>query len=188
MSESLASTDVEQTNVHEMASHWDDHLHSEFKAKSTEDAMATMTDTPRVNIVPLMVGALNAEELKVFYSKHFLNQLPPDITISPITRTVGQSRIVDEFVLAFTHSIQMDWILPGIPPTGRRIEMAMVVIVQFDPHGVKIESENLYWDMGSIMLQAGLIDASLPVRGADHARQALNPVMPMNELITRSKS
>ncbi|ADO72268.1 hypothetical protein [Stigmatella aurantiaca] len=188
MSELLASTDVEQLNVHEMASHWDDHLRSEFKAKSTEEAMGTMTDTPRVNIVPLMVGALNAEDLKVFYSKHFLNQLPPDIAIEPITRTAGQNRIVDEFVLKFTHSIQMDWILPGIPPTNRWIELAMVVIVQFDQHGDKIESENLYWDMGSIMLQAGLIDASLPVRGAEHARQALNPVMPMNELIARAKS
>ncbi|SES81049.1 hypothetical protein [Stigmatella erecta] len=187
MSELLASTDVKKPHVQEMAHQWEAHLHSEFQAKSTEEALATMTDTPRVNIVPLMVGGLNAEELKIFYSKHFLNQLPPDIAFAPITRTVGQGRIVDEFVLKFTHSLQMDWILPGVPPTHRWIEMAMVVIVQFNPQGDKIESENLYWDMGSIMLQAGLIDASLPVRGADHARQALNPVMPMNELITRAQ-
>ena len=163
---------------------WDLHLQSEFAAKSTEEALATMTATPRVNVVPLMVGALNAEDLKNFYSNRFLNQLPPDIETVPVSRTVGQDRVVDEMVLRFTHSIRMDWILPGVPPTNRRIEVPMVVIVQFDKG--KIAHEHLYWDMGSIMLQAGLIEASLPVRGADSARQVLNPSLPMNELIQRS--
>lgn len=99
----------------------------------------------------------------------------------PVSRTVGQDRVVDELILRFTHTIRMDWILPGVPPTNRRIEVPMVVIVQFDKH--KIAHEHLYWDMGSILLQAGLIDASLPVRGADSARQVLNPVLPMNQLI-----
>ena len=168
-----------------MTDMWDLHLQSEFASKSTEESMATMTATPRVNVVPLMVGALDAPELTVFYSSHFLNQLPPDIETVPVSRTVGQDRVVDEMVLRFTHSIQMDWILPGVPPTNRRIEVAMVVIVQFDKH--KIAHEHLYWDMGTVLLQAGLIDASLPVRGADSARQVLNPVLPMNELIQRSE-
>jgi carboxymethylenebutenolidase len=167
-----------------MADVWDLHLASEFAARSTEETMATMTETPRVNVVPLMVGALDASELRVFYSSHFLNQLPPDIETVPISRTVGQDRVVDELILRFTHSIRMDWILPGVPPTNRRIEVPMGVIVQFDKH--EIAHEHLYWDMGSILLQAGLIDASLPVRGAESARQVLNPVLPMNELIQRS--
>jgi carboxymethylenebutenolidase len=164
---------------------WDLHLRSEFAAKSTEEAMATMTDTPRVNIVPTMLGALNAEDLKVFYSQHFLNQIPPDMEMTPVSRTVGEERVVDELVLRFTHSIVMDWMLPGVPPTNKRIEMPMVVIVQFDPATRKIAHEHIYWDMGTVMLQAGLIDASLPVRGAECARQALDPVLPMNELIKR---
>jgi carboxymethylenebutenolidase len=164
-----------------MTDMWDLHLQSEFAAKSTEETMATMTATPRVNVVPLMVGGLDAPELRLFYSNHFLNQLPPDIETVPVSRTVGQDRVVDELILRFTHSIRMDWILPGVPPTNRRIEVPMVVIVQFDKH--KIAHEHLYWDMGSILLQAGLIDASLPVRGADSARQVLNPVLPMNQLI-----
>src|ERR1044071_1151782 len=102
----------------------DTHLQSEFSAKSTEEALATMTDAPRVNVVPLMVGATNREELAVFYSKHFLNQLPPDIEMVPVSRTVGTERVVDEMVIRFTHTLQMDWVLPGVPPTGRRIEFA----------------------------------------------------------------
>lgn len=184
MSKPLASA---ETKSNAMTGQWDDHLHSEFGMKSTEDAMATMTDTPRVNIVPTMLGALNAEDLRVFYSKYFLNQIPPDMEISQISRTVGQERVVDEIVLRFTHSIRMDWLLPGVPATNKRIEMPMVVIVQFDQTKQKIAHEHIYWDMGSIMLQAGLIDASLPVRGAESARQALNPTLPMNELIYRSQ-
>jgi carboxymethylenebutenolidase len=178
---STAERKQSEPRANAMTDQWDLHLASEFMAKSTEETMATMTATPRVNVVPLMVGALDAPELRVFYSKHFLNQLPPDIETVPISRTVGHDRVVDELVLRFTHSIQMDWILPGVPPTNRRIEVPMVVIVQFDKR--KIAHEHLYWDMGSILLQAGLIDPSLPVRGADSARQVLNPVLPMNELI-----
>lgn len=169
-----------------MTDQWDLHLRSEFANKSTEEAIATMTSTPRVNIVPTMLGALNAEDLSVFYSKHFLNQLPEDIEMTPVSRTVGEERVVDEMVLRFTHSIQMDWLLPGVAPTNKRIEMPMVVIVQFDPATKKIAHEHIYWDMGTVMLQAGLISDSLPVRGAECARQVLSPTLPMNELIRRA--
>lgn len=186
MSESLPSAEEKlNTRTGSLTEQWDLHLRSEFAAKSTEEAMATMTDTPRVNIVPTMLGALNAEDLKVFYSQHFLNQIPPDMEMTPVSRTVGEERVVDELVLRFTHSIVMDWMLPGVPPTNKRIELPMVVIVQFDPATRKIAHEHIYWDMGTVMLQAGLIDASLPVRGAECARQALDPVLPMNELIKR---
>ncbi|MDI1443659.1 nuclear transport factor 2 family protein [Polyangium sp. 6x1] len=164
---------------------WDAHLRSEFAEKDTEATLRTMTATPRVNVVPLMVGASNLDEMREFYSRHFLNQLPPDIETVPISRTVGQNRVVDEMVLRFTHSVQMDWILPGVPPTNRRIEVPMVAIIQFEDG--KVAQENLYWDMGTVMLQAGLIDGSLPVRGADCARQMLDPVLPMNELIQRAQ-
>lgn len=189
MHESLAAANNDShKEVRSMTDQWDLHLHSEFAAKSAEEAIATMTDTPRVHIVPTMIGALNTEELRVFYSRYFLNQIPADMKMTPISRTVGSERVVDEMVLRFTHSIQMDWLLPGVPPTNKPIEMAMVVIVQFDPATRKIAHENLYWDMGSIMLQVGLIDASLPVRGAESARQVVNPVLPMNELITRTQA
>jgi carboxymethylenebutenolidase len=177
MSESSASS--AQTGL------WDTHLQSEFSAKSTEEALATMTATPRVNVVPLMVGANDRAELEVFYSKHFLNQLPPDIEMTPVSRTVGTERVVDEMVIRFTHTLQMDWVLPGIPPTGKRIEFAMVVVVQFEKG--KIAHEHLYWDNATILRQAGLLpDPLLPVRGAESARQVLDPTQPMNELIRRA--
>lgn len=163
---------------------WDKHLAAEFAAKSTEEALSTMTANPRVNIVPLMVGARDREELEVFYSKHFLNQLPPDLEMTSVSRTIGADRVVDEMVIRFTHSIQMDWMLPGLPPTGKRIELGMVAIVQFE--GGKIAHEHLYWDNATVLRQAGLLDDSLPVLGAESARQVLDPTRPMNELIRRA--
>jgi len=157
---------------------------SEFAHKDTDEALGTMTAHPRVTIMPTMIGGHGREELRTFYSQHFLNQLPPDIEIVPLSRTIGETRIVDELVIRFTHTIQMDWVLPGIPATNKRIEFAMVVIVQAE--GDKISSENLYWDNATILRQAGLLpDPRLPVLGAEAARNMIDPA-PLNHLIHRA--
>jgi carboxymethylenebutenolidase len=167
-----------------LSSAWDQHLTSEFAAKSAEQALATMTAEPYVNEVPLMIGARGREELHDFYANHFLNQIPPDLEMVTVSRTVGQGRVVDELIIRFTHSIFMDWLLPGIAPTGRRVELPFVVIVQFE--GDKLAHEHLYWDQASVLVQVGLLDRALPVRGGETAAQVLNPTQPMNELIRRA--
>ena len=106
-------------------------LASEFAAKSADRALATMTAEPHVNVVPLMIGA-RGPELHDFYANHFLNQIPPDMEMVTVSRTIGQGRVVDELIARFTHSTRMDWLLPGIAPTGKRVEMPFVVIVQFE--------------------------------------------------------
>jgi len=178
MSEHLASAE-EATNTL-----WEKHLESEFAHKDPTAALRTMTDNPRVTVVPTMVGGKGTTELHSFYARHFLNQIPPDMEVTSVSRTVGQGRVVDELVLKFTHTVQMDWVLPGIPPTGKRIEFAMVVVVYTE--GDRISAENIYWDMGSIMYQAGLLSGpKLPVLGAEHARNMLSHAAPLNELIPR---
>jgi carboxymethylenebutenolidase len=163
---------------------WDQHLASEFAAKSADQALATMSAEPYVNIVPLMIGARGRVELHDFYANHFLSQIPPDVEMETVSRTIGQDRVVDELVARFTHSIRMDWLLPGIPPTGRRVELPFVVIVQFE--GDKVAHEHLYWDQASVLVQVGLLDRALPVRGGETAAQVLDPTQPMNELIRRA--
>ena len=167
-----------------LSSAWDQHIASEFAAKSAEQALATMTAEPYVNEVPLMIGARGRKELHDFYANHFLNQIPPDMEMVPVSRTIGQGRVVDELILRFTHSIRMDWMLPGIEPTGKRVELPFVVIVEFE--GNKLAHEHLYWDQASILVQVDLIDRSLPVRGGEIAAQVLDPIQPMNELIHRA--
>jgi carboxymethylenebutenolidase len=162
---------------------WDQHVGAEFAAHSADQAVATMTAEAYVNNVPLMIGATGRNAVRDYYANHFVSQIPTDIGIVPVSRTIGQGRVVDELVVRFTHSIRLDWLLPGIPPTGKRVEVPVVAIIQFE--GDKIAHEHLYWDQASVLVQIGLLDRTLPVRGGETAAQVLNPTQPKNELIHR---
>ena len=166
-----------------LSSVWDKHVSAEFAAKDADQAVATMTAESYVNLIPLMVGARGRDRVRDFYANHFLPQLPSDIEIVPVSRTIGQDQVVDELIIRFTHSIRMDWLLPGVPPTGKRVEVPFVAIIRFD--GDKIVHEHLYWDQASLLVQIDLLDRTLPVRGGEIAAQVLNPTQPMNELIRR---
>jgi carboxymethylenebutenolidase len=113
-----------------MSDLWDKHMQSEFESHSVEDTLETMVDDPYVNHVPVLTGGVGLEVRK-FYSERFIPQQPPDTEIIPLSRTIGNDRVVDELIYRFTHTIEMDWMLPGIPPTGRRVEIPIVVVVQF---------------------------------------------------------
>ena len=167
-----------------LSSVWDKHVSAEFAAKDADQAVATMTAESYVNLIPLMVGARGRDRVRDFYANHFLPQLPSDIEIVPVSRTIGQDQVVDELIIRFTHSIRMDWLLPGVPPTGKRVEVPFVAIIRFD--GDKIVHEHLYWDQASLLVQIDLLDRTLPVRGGEIAAQVLDPTQPMNELIHRS--
>ena len=165
---------------------WNEHLRAEFSAYSADETVATMVASPRNHLVPVMIGGDGKEEVHEFYAKYCLPQIPPDMEIVPVSRTIGQGRLVDEIVVRFTHTIPMDWMLPGIPPTGKRVEVALVVVVQFD--GDKMAHETLYWDQASVLVQLGLLQpGGLPVVGADGARSVLDRSIRLNELIHRAK-
>jgi carboxymethylenebutenolidase len=166
---------------------WDEHVRTEFSAHAADEAIATMVEDPLVNQVPVLIGGNGGREVYEFYLKYFLPQIPPDMEMIPVSRTIAQERVVDEMVVRFTHTISMDWILPGIPPTGKRVEIALVVVVQFE--GDKLAHEHLYWDQASVLVQLGLLDPSgLPVVGAEGARSVLDRSIPLNALIQRAKA
>jgi carboxymethylenebutenolidase len=106
-----------------------------------------------------------------------------------LTRTIGQNRVIDEQILRFTHDVEMPWMLPGVAPTGRRVEAVFVVLVQFDAAG-RIAYEHIYWDQATVLVQLGLLDpAGLPVAGVEAARKVQDPrYCPSNELIRRAQS
>jgi carboxymethylenebutenolidase len=163
---------------------WEKHLGYEFGTHSTEDALATMVEDAYVNHIPIMTGGVGKPALREFYSKYFIPQMPPDIELIPISRTIGTDQLVDEMLAKFTHTVQMDWMLPGIAPTGKLVEVAVVGIVQF--RDGKLAHEHLYWDQASVLVQLGLLDpGTLPVVGVDSARKALDPNLPSNALIDR---
>ena len=165
---------------------WEEHIRTEFSAHAPDEAIATMTANPIVNAVPVLIGGSGRKQVHEFYQKYFLPQIPPDTEMIPVSRTIGQGRVVDEMILRFTHTIPMDHMLPGIPPTGKRVEIALVVVVQFD--GDKLAHEHLYWDRASVLVQLGLLDpAGLPVVGVEGTRSVLDRSIPLNGLIHRSE-
>lgn len=164
---------------------WEEHIGHEFGTHSTEDALATMVEDAYVNHIPVMTGGVGKLALREFYSKYFIRQMPPDIDLAPISRTIGTNQLVDEMLVKFTHTIQMDWMLPGIAPTGKRIEVAVVAIVQF--RDGKLAHEHLYWDQATVLVQLGMLDpVTLPIVGVDSARKVLDPSLPSNALIDRA--
>jgi carboxymethylenebutenolidase len=167
---------------------FDEHVAAEFVQLDLEATMATMTDQPYVNHVPVMTGGVGREAVRSFYGQHFIGKWPADVQIVPVSRTVGDHQVVDELVLSFTHDIEMPQLLPGVAPTGHRVRLPFCVVVGFE--GGKVSHEHIYWDQGSLLAQVGLIDpAELPVTGAEQAENVIDPrAHPLNELIRAAGS
>jgi carboxymethylenebutenolidase len=170
-----------------MVAVWEAHVAAEFAAHDIEATMQTMSPNPFVNHVPVMTGGVGNADVRRFYTNFFLPAHPKDTESLPIARTVGKDRIVDELHHSFTHDIEMPWILPGVAPTGRRVEIAVVAIVEFE--NGRIAGERIYWDQASVLAQVGLIDAAgLPITGPEAVRKAADPkAEPSNVLIHDGK-
>jgi carboxymethylenebutenolidase len=143
-----------------------------------ETTMATMTDNPHLNHVPTMAGGVGREGVRNFYTNHLVGKFfPPDVKIETVSRTVGSNQIVEEMVISFTHTAVIDWMLPGLTPTGKKVAAAFAVIVGFKEG--KISHEHIYWDQAGVLVQLGLLDpAGLPVCGAESAAKVLDPTLP----------
>jgi carboxymethylenebutenolidase len=166
---------------------WERHMRYEFAERDAAATVATMSRENYVNHVPVLTGGRGPEEMLAFYGQHFIPKMPADTQIVPVCRTVGQERVIDEIIFKFTHDTEMDWMLPGVPPTGKRVEVPLVVVVQLS--GDEIVCERIYWDQASVLVQLGRLDASaLPVTGVESARKVLDPGLPSNELIRRTQS
>ena len=161
---------------------WERHLDYEFGVRDTDATMATMIAEPYVNHIPTMTGGTGAEALSRFYAEHFIPKMPKDTTLTPLSRTVGADRVVDEMIFSFTHNEEIDWMLPGVAPTGKPVSVPLVAIVAF--RGGKLHHEHIYWDQASVLVQIGLLEPQgLPVAGAETARKAADETLPSNRLI-----
>jgi carboxymethylenebutenolidase len=164
---------------------WEEHVRYEFSTRNTDDTLATMVEDAYVNHIPVLTGGVGRDELREFYSERFIPQMPPDTEMTPVSRTIGEDQLVDEMVFTFTHTIRMDWMLPGVAPTGKRVKVPLVAIVRF--RDGKLAHEHIYWDQASVLVQIGLIDAAkLPVTGVESARKVLDPTLPANTLMSRA--
>src|SRR5438132_11397874 len=164
---------------------WEEHVRHEFTTHHTEDTLATMMADAYVNHIPVLTGGVGKQQLREFYSKRFIPQMPPDTEMVPLSRTIGHDQLVDEMIFKFTHTMRMDWMLPGVAPTGKRVEVPLVAIVRF--RDGKLAHEHIYWDQASVLVQIGLLDpAKVPVAGVESARKVLDPTLPANALMRRA--
>lgn len=172
--------------THDLAALWEEHCRQEFEARDVDATMATMVKAPYVNHVPTMTGGVGHDQLKRFYKYHFIGGNPPDTTLTPVSRTVGEDQVVDEMIFSFTHTSEVDWMVPGIAPTGRRVEIPLVAIVRFVDG--KVAHEHIYWDQASVLVQLGLLSSEgLPVAGGETAKKVQDNTLPSNRLMRRWK-
>src|SRR5215475_14647810 len=183
-----AMAEVKLTPVQQALSDiWDEHVRDEFATKDAAGTINTMVPDAYVSHIPVLTGGVGREQLQEFYSKHMIPQMPADTEIIPISRTIGSERLVDELIVRFTHDIEMDWLVPGIAPTGKRVECATVAVITF--RDGKLFNEHIYWDQASVLVQLGLLDpATLPVLGAETARSLTDPSVSFNRIMERAAS
>ena len=143
---------------------FDKHIEFEFDKEDVDATMTTMTEDPYVHHVPTLAGGVGYNGVYNFYKKHFVGTMPKDWKITNVSRTVGKDQVVDELIISFTHDREIDYLLPGIPPTGKYVEIPHVVIMKFKNN--KISHEHIYWDQASVLVQIGLLNPEgLPVTG-----------------------
>ncbi|CAI6280071.1 unnamed protein product [Periconia digitata] len=134
---------------------WDEHCQYEFGERDVAKTMATMVSEPYVNHIPTMTGGIGKEALTAFYTNHFIFENPPDTALDLVSRTVGIDRVVDEFVFKLTHDRQVDWLLPGVPATGKYLEIPFTSVVGI--RGDRLCHEHISWDQATALRQAGLL-------------------------------
>lgn len=139
---------------------WDEHTYFEFEVRSVAQTMGTMVQEPYVNHVTTMTGGIGRQNLTAFYRDHFIFANPADTELETVSRTVGPDRIVEEFIFKCTHDKTIDWLLPAVPATGKRLEIPMLGVVNV--RGDRLYHEHIWWDQGTTLLQAGLIPTHVP--------------------------
>lgn len=181
---SIAAFRQELGPHYDLSALWDMHCYHEFATRDVDATMATMVAEPYVNHIPTMTGGVGHDHLKRFYRHHFCHGNPPDTKLVPLSRTVGATQVVDEMLFCFTHTTEVDWMLPGVAPTGKYVEIPLVAIINF--RGDKLYHEHIYWDQASVLVQVGLLNPEgLPVAGIETARKLVDESLPSNTLMKR---
>jgi len=164
--------DKQTDNQSNLGDFFDAHVKLEFVERDVDATMKTMTEDPYVHNVPTNTGGVGREGVYRFYKDHFVGKMPADTQVVRVSRTVGKDTVIDELILTFTHDMEIAFMLPGIKPTGKKVELPHVVVMKFE--GDKIAHEHIYWDQASVLAQIGLLDPKkLPVVGAEQAKRLL---------------
>jgi carboxymethylenebutenolidase len=147
---------------------WQRHTHAEFVLRDADAALATMTENPYLFMIATGTACVGRAAVREQYADHFLPAIPPDLELQSLSQTIGSDSLVEEMVVRFTHTIEMDWLLPTLRPTGRRAEFIIAAVIGFE--NGKVAHEHLYWDQATLLSQMGVLDHPLAAGGTDSVR------------------
>ena len=157
------------TKGYSLGTVFDKHIKCEFQDHDVDATMKTMVREPYVHHVPMMTGGIGYDSVYNFYKDYFVGKMPDDTKVERISRTVGKDQVVDELILKFTHR-EIEFMIPGIAPTGKYVELPHVVVMKFKDN--KIAHEHIYWDQASLLAQIGLLDSNnLPIKGIEQSKK-----------------
>ena len=71
---------------------FDAHTQAEFQTRDIEGTMATMSGAPHVTHVPNLTSGSGREAVRRFYETWFIGHWPEDTVVTPISRTVGDTK------------------------------------------------------------------------------------------------
>jgi carboxymethylenebutenolidase len=148
---------------------WQQHTHAGFVLKDADAALATMTENPYLLMIATGTACIGRAAVREYYADHFLPAIPPDLELASLSQTIGSDRFVEEMVVRFTHTIEMDWLLPTLRPTGRRAEFIIAAVIGFERG--KVAHEHIYWDQANLLSQMGVLDHPLVAAGTGSVRQ-----------------
>ena len=134
---------------------WAAHLAGEFTSHDVEESLATMVEDASVIHVPTGSGGVGKAALRPYYRDLFIPSIPVDWKVEVTNRITDEKYIADEARLSFHHTKQMDWFLPGVPPTGKLVEVDLAIFVGFRDGLMSVE--RIYWDSATAMRQVGLL-------------------------------
>jgi carboxymethylenebutenolidase len=142
---------------------WQQHTYAEFVLKDADAALAAMTEHPYLLMIATGTACVGKAAVREYYADHFLPAIPSDLELQSLSQTIGSDRLVEEMVVRFTHTIEMDWLLPTLRPTGRRAEFIIAAVIGFEDG--KVAHEHIYWDQATLLSQMGVLDHPLAAGG-----------------------
>jgi carboxymethylenebutenolidase len=148
---------------------WQQHTYAEFVLKDADAAIATMTENPYLLMIATGTACIGRAAVREYYADQFLPAIPPDLELASLSQTIGSDRLVEEMVVRFTHTIEMDWLLPTLRPSGRRAEFIIAAVIGFEDG--KVAHEHIYWDQATLLSQMGVLDHPLAAAGTGSVRQ-----------------
>jgi carboxymethylenebutenolidase len=148
---------------------WQQHTHAEFVLKDADATLATMTENPYLLMMATGTACVGRAAVREYYADHFLPAIPPDLELASLSQTIGSDRLVEEMVVRFTHTIEMDWLLPTLRPSGRRAEFIIAAVIGFEDS--KVAHEHIYWDQATLLSQMGVLNHPLAAAGTGSVRQ-----------------